>query len=89
MVWRQLGVLAEYVDGLAAEGFGFVAHLGEVAALVGVEGQQAVELLFECFQGGVDGREGVGGVGEVDQVLTHIRSVIPCQYRPAWPAGTA
>ena len=52
---QDAGVLAQDVHGLPAEGFGFVAHFGQLAALVGGECEQGAQLGVQSVEGAVDG----------------------------------
>ena len=68
---HDAGVLAQHQFRLAAEDFGFVAHLDGFAALVGGERDEDIELGFEHREGAVDGVEVSRGEGDGNEVLGH------------------
>jgi hypothetical protein len=68
---EDLAVLVEDDEGLAAEGFGLVAHLDEAAPVGDRQFDEAGEFFFEGGEGGIDGVD--VGLGEVEgyEVLAH------------------
>ena len=75
----DLGVLGEDAEGLAAEEFGFLAHLGQAAAFFVVQGDEAGERAFERGQG-IKGSSHLG-VGDIEgnEVLGHGQSPFGCR----------
>ena len=72
---QHVGVFAQGDDGLAAEGFGLVAHLGQFAAFFGGQADQAGEVLFQGGDGTFDGDDVFVDEAQGDTVLGHVHSI--------------
>ena len=72
-----MGVLLEDDRGLAAEGLGAVAQLGEAAQLVGGEGDEGLGELLDAGDGGLEIFDLGRGEDEGYQVLFHGGLLVP------------
>ncbi|QOW21344.1 hypothetical protein [Novilysobacter avium] len=70
-VGHDVGVLLQHHQGLAHEGLGLVAHLGQLPTRLVVQRDQPGQTGFDIAQRRVDGGQVLGGQGDGKQVLAH------------------